>query len=495
MALDFLSLPANLKIPGVFVDTDVTRLADAQGSKRVLVIGQRTSAGTVAAAIETRVRSAAAAVTFFGAGSQLARMFAKIFANTKAQLLELYAVALDDDGSGVPATGTIQVTSPATADGTIYLYVGGVLVTVAVASGDSANDIAAAIEAALDAAVADLAVTASVTTDTVTLTAKNDGLAGNTIDIRVNYLTASGGEELPAGVALSITQMASGATDPDVTAALTAIAGKRFHHIIHPYTHTTNWDAIDADLVDRWGPMEALYGQAWTAYEAANVSALGTFGDGLNEWRSSCVGYINGLNPVDEWAAAYGALAAAQLIDDQTRPVRGTLVGIKAPALADRPTKTENNGLIDDGMSIWTVDASGNVVLQLSVTTYQVNAASEEDDSLQDTTTPAAITELNDRTTARLEARFNRHKIVADSTRVAAGQAVASVNMVKSEVLAVYREAERDGIVENLDAYKELLAVNVHDSIPTRMEVLSIPDLVSPLHQIAILQQPRLQLP
>ena len=56
----------------------------------------------------------------------LHRMAIAWFASNKST--ELWLGVLADNGAGVAATGTIVVTGPATATGTIPLYLGGVLV-------------------------------------------------------------------------------------------------------------------------------------------------------------------------------------------------------------------------------------------------------------------------------------------------------------------------------------------------------------------------------
>jgi phage tail sheath gpL-like len=70
----------------------------------------------------------------------LHRMALAYFANNR--FTETWIGVLADNGAGVAATGTITITGPATASGTISLYLGGVLVSTAVANGDVQNTIA-----------------------------------------------------------------------------------------------------------------------------------------------------------------------------------------------------------------------------------------------------------------------------------------------------------------------------------------------------------------
>ena len=110
-------------------------------------------------------------------------------------LMPLWAVGVADGTT--KATKSVTFTGTATAAGVVALYVGGQNLNIAVASGDTAADIAQAIESAV---TDNMPVTASASSGTVTFTAKNGGTAGNYIDIRVNYVA---GEVLPDGISVS----------------------------------------------------------------------------------------------------------------------------------------------------------------------------------------------------------------------------------------------------------------------------------------------------
>ena len=169
MTISFDNIPSTLRVPFVYVEIDNSNAVQGAVIQpyKILVFGQRLAAGTVLAHVPTRVTSAAQAKTYFGAGSMLAQMLeALIDANN---FTECWAVALDDDAAGVKATGTITFTGPATAGGTLYIYIGGRRLTVGVNSADSATTIAAAVAAAINADT-DLAVTAGAALGVVTLT-------------------------------------------------------------------------------------------------------------------------------------------------------------------------------------------------------------------------------------------------------------------------------------------------------------------------------------
>jgi phage tail sheath gpL-like len=224
VTVSFNSISSSLRVPFVAAEFDNSRAQQGPAllPYRALLIGQKTSSGTATANTIVRVSNESQVRTFAGPGSLLHRMAIAWFANNRST--EVYIGVLADNGSGVAASGTLTVTGPATASGTLSLYIGGTLVQVAVASGDAQNTIATAIGAAITANT-DLPVTASVTTNVVTVTAKPQGHA------RQRHRHAAelpAGEATPAGVAVAIVALASGATNPVLTTLIAAMGDTQF---------------------------------------------------------------------------------------------------------------------------------------------------------------------------------------------------------------------------------------------------------------------------
>jgi phage tail sheath gpL-like len=88
--------------------------------------------------------------------------------------------------------------------------------------------------------------------------------------------------------------------------------------------------------------------------------------------------------------------------------------------------------------------------------------------------------------------KFGRHKLVNDGTSVAAGQAVCTPSMIKSEIIALYKQWERLALVENTATFIANLVVERSLTDPTRVEVLYPPDLANGLMIFALLAQFRL---
>ena len=117
--ITFNNIPINLRVPGVFAEIDNSRaLQGLPGIPvKILVLGQRLATGTVAEGVPTRVLDEAAAEEYFGRGSMLHRMFRAL--KKANSFTETVAIALDDLGAGVAATGTITFTGAPTQAGTL----------------------------------------------------------------------------------------------------------------------------------------------------------------------------------------------------------------------------------------------------------------------------------------------------------------------------------------------------------------------------------------
>lgn len=475
MTVSFNDIPSNIRVPLVYIEFDNTRAV--QGTPgidhKLMVIGQRLSTGTVAEGVPTRITSADQAEQAFGRGSMLAEMFTKLKAANR--YTESWAIALDENAAGVAASGTLTVTGTATSAGTLNLYIAGRRVQVAVAAEDDQTAVATAIAAAVNAETR-LPVTAVSALGVVTLTARWKGETGNDIDVRLNYYQ---GETTPSGVAIAIVAMASGTANPDVATAIAALGDEWWHSYVMPYTDTANLDALAAELVTRWGPLNMMDGIAYTAYKGSHA-ATGTFGNGRNDHLISCLGIGDSPTPPWIWSAVDAAVAAASISIDPARPLQTLpLTGILAPAMEDRWTQEERNLLLYDGISTARVDSGGKVLIERQITTYQQNAFGISDPSYLDVNTPATLSYIRYATRARITQKFPRYKLADDGTRYSPGQAVVTPSVIRAELLALFRELEFKGLVENFDQYQTELIVERNVDDPNRIDVLSAPDLIN----------------
>jgi phage tail sheath gpL-like len=448
--ITFNLVPNDIRVPGSYVEFDASKALSGMPSVplKILVIGQRLATGAVAALTPVRITNAAEAVAAFGRGSMLAMGIAALKAvNDKT---ECWAIGLADDGAAVAAAGTITVTGPATAAGTIALYIGGKRLTIGVASGDTANAIAAAIEAKIDADL-DLPVTAAVAGAVVTVTARNKGTAGNDIDIRHSYYQ---GEGLPAGTGLAIVAMAAGATNPDVGTVWPVIGDERFDFVVLPFADAATLNTADAEMERRSGPQVAVDGVAVAGYRGTlgNALALGTTRN--CEFTSIVASKSMPTHPFAFACAYYGVVAYHAAIDP-ARPFQTlTVSGIVPPLLVDRFTAAEREQLLRDGLSTFTVDADGSVRIERPVTTYQTNPQALDDPSWLDLNIPLLLAAIRRVWRIRYSTRYPRHKLANDGAAFGSGQAVITPRAAAAENVSIYRDLEEAGWVDDIEGFK-----------------------------------------
>lgn len=475
MPISFNSIPLDLRVPGSYVEFDSSKAVSGlpAAPSKILVIGQRLAAGAIAALVPTRVVKAEQAVAAFGRGSQLALMVAALKAVNDRT--EAWAIALDDNGAGVAATKTITLTGPATAAGTLALMIAGVKVPVAVASAATATTVATAVAAAVNA-LPDLPVTAGSALGVVTLTARNKGTAGQDIDVRVNYYQ---GEAIPAGLTVAIADVVSGITNPDISTVWAAIGDAAYQTIILPFTDAATLTAVETELASRAGPLRMIEGMAYGALRGTQ-GALATIGFGRNSQYVSLIGAKASPSTPWAWAAAYGGQIAFYGAIDPARPFQTIpLTGILPPAIGDRFTQAERELLLKDGVSTFTVDAGGAVLIERAITTYQLNAQSLDDIAWLDVNTPLTLFYLRLAVRSRISSKFPRHKLAGDNARFGAGQAIVTPKIIRGELLALFRDLEDAGLVEDLDQFKADLIVERDGTDPNRVNALIPPNIVN----------------
>lgn len=482
MRISFDFIPNIIRVPGAYAEIDPSRAARGllpAFNQRILVLGQRLAAGTVAAEVPTLILTGDAASEAFGRGSMLHRMFQFIEKNNG--FTETVAVALDDLVAGALATGSIAITGPATASGTLSIYIGARRVRVGVSLNDSANSIATAVAAAI---VADdeLPVTAAAAAAAVNLTARHKGENGNDIDVRLNYFF---GEALPAGVAPVVTAMAGGTGNPDIADAIAAIGDEQYDYLIVPWTDAANMAVLDAELASRWQPLREIEGHAFLA-KVDTVANLSTFGNARNSPHVSVMGMFDTPTPPEEIAAAFGAVAAFHLNQDPARPLQTLpLVGVLSPPEESRFTTQEANILLFDGVATARIASDGTVLIERAITTYQQNAFGSPDIAFLDVQTPATLAFLRKSWRVRMLSVFPRHKLRNDGIKDGSGQAIVTPKIARGETIALMRQWESAGLVENVDATIPELIVERDISDPNRLNFRLPPDLVNQLRVMA----------
>jgi len=509
MAISFNNIPADIRTPGVYVEIDNSRALKGliQNPHKALIIGQKLStAGTAAFDTLMAITRDNLADGYFGAGSVLARMCNKFKENNPNT--ELYAVAL---GSGIAGTAAeakldfsgAMVDETASADYTYRFMINGTEIEVPIVSNQSGASIATTVVSLVNA-ISTLPVVAAIngTSDgRVDFSAVNSGTLGNFISFQEDYygygipsvfswsaavagfLRGSGA----AGVKSFYDSFAGGATNPTLADAWAVIADEQFHYIIQPYWETANMARIETELDDRFLPLEDLQGHAFTATVDSHAGLTST-GNARNSPHNTIVGVENSPNTSEEWAAAWGAVAAWNLNNDPARPLHFLkLKGILPPPVADRFIRSERDTLLYDGIATSRVDSGGNVLIERSITSYQSNALGLPDPSYLDIQTLATLSEIRYQYKVRMVNRFiiPRFKLADDTFPVQPGSKVATPKTVRSETIALFTLLRDKGLIENLDEFIDNLVVERDLADRNRVNVLLPSDLINQFRVLA----------
>jgi phage tail sheath gpL-like len=489
----FKVIPSNLRLPGAFFELDNSQANTAQANQRALIIGQITASGIATPNVPIISGGKGDADTQGGASSMLANMVAAYRLNDSFG--EVWYLPLADVAGAVAATGSMAFTAPPTANGTLALYIAGIVVNVPVTASQATTSIATAVAAAINA-IPNMPVTADVSTSTVTLTADNKGLCGNEIDIRLNYRGTANGEVTPTGLAVTITAMSGGATNPTLTTALGNLGNMTFDFIASPYTDTTSLDAVKQLLNDqtgRWSWQQQLYGHSFGAF-AGTFAASTTLGLSRNNQHETIMPFYGSPTPSWLWAAALCGQAAVSVRADPGVPLQYLpLQGVLAPPVANQFLPSQRETLLYDGLSTFTVAADGTVQTENVITTYQTNAQGVVDDSYLEVETMFQLM-LEIRTLqAMLTSKYARCKLADNGSKPAAGSNLVTPNTIKADIIALYQERTDAGFTQNSDAFAAALVVQKNAVNPNRVDILWPGTPVNQMRTFATLVQFRLQ--
>lgn len=471
-------VPSNIMVPfmGVEFDNSAAFTAGAMAVK-VLLIAQKTSAGTGTAGTTVLCLSENEARTIGGAGSQIHLMAKSFFLNNSTQ--NLYVHVLADESGSTAMAGAITITATSAMAGELCTYIDGERISVAVAASDTPTLIGDKLVAALTAKADVLPIGTFLNTDgVVSFAALNKGTVANGIDVRFNY---NDGEYFPSGVGATFAVTTPGATDPDM-ADVIAVLGEEWYQIwTAPYTDATNLELIETELASRFGAMRqnaAVYISA----KKDTVANLVTFA--TNSSRNSPHVVIAGAykfpSSIASIAAAIAGQFAFQLAEDAAVPLhRSLLNGILAPRKEERDTVLNRNTLASNG--IMTLEPNLGVQTDACVTMYLKNSAGASDTSYQQVNTLFTLMVLGYRFRQRILGKYPKAKLADSVVRLRAGQQVITPEIGKAEAIGWFLEAEADGLVENYVQFKESVQCMRDPNNRNRLIWLLTPDLMNQL--------------
>lgn len=486
MSVLFNNIPSNLRVPLFYAEVNAGYQA-YQGPSRTLLIGQKTAAGIAAANVPIRFDGDAQALG--GIGSQLSEM--AIWARANHPFGEIWLLPLADP-AGVAATKTITVgVGILGSAGSVSVYIGGEKVEVAVQPTDTNATVAAALVAAINAGYykfgrpLSFPVTAAAAANVVTLTARNVGALANNLAVTTNQV----GDEGALQQYLTVAAGTAGTGVPSLTAGLAGLGDIEFDFICAPYADTTSLDVIRDFLgptSGRWSPMLQLYGHYFTVL-FDTVSNQATAGALRNDPNVTIMGVTaDSSSPPWRWAAAHGARVASDKniggeVDQAyriSRPVQTLdLVGIRPPvSKGNWPTILQRNQLYQDGIASFTVMVDGTVLLDRSVTTYQVNAYNQPDITWLDVETRLQMVYFVRYMRQRITQKYGRCALADDNPTGNPG--IVTAKILKAECVHIYVELENGGLVDNSDLFAQSLVVE-RSSDPNRVNAYLPVDVVN----------------
>lgn len=483
---------------------------------KVLFVGQQTSAGTaVSGALTENILDDQAEDTLYGIDSALAAMIRA--ARAINPIVRFDAIGLDDDGSGVAATGTFGVTGTATEDGVLIINVGSEKnhrFSVAVTSGDSATEVGDAIEAALTADTK-IPGTALNATGTVTITAVNKGTYGN-FGLSV--------EGTVAGIVVAVTAMASGATDPSLTGVFDVVGENRYQGVVWQYTDVTELVAfldprfnVDNAVLDGCGFVSV------TDSLANHLSRLGALNSEniveiVDKAETSSTTYKGPaqLEIASVKASQFASLRALRLTQDASissivLSANGPLDSFGGPALASKPyfnTPFANLPLVGTGRG-WTPveigqlkDAGGAVIgnntsgtesiIGQVPTTYKTDSAGNPDLTFKFLNFRDTASESREYFFNNLKARFAQSRLTEGS--VVRGRDQANDLLIAAFIERLYQDLAGPDFVlvqdgdDAIKFFKDNLVVTL-DLALGKATVQMITPIVTQLRTILVTQK------
>lgn len=459
MSIPFNEIPSNNRSPGVFGEFASGSPAGAE-AKRVILMGLRTSAGTVSANTPTRVIGPEDGDAHHGPTSILAAM-CRVFKAINADV-DLWAMGITA-ASGAAAVGGIGLLGTATAAGELVFLLGGRRIALPVLVGDTggtAGTLLAKLKALVAADLRGYFTDGTIASDALPLTFRVHGPEGNSASIK--QVSAN----VP-GITVSLTQPTGGTTAASMANPIAALGDVQYFGIGFGFNDATSMTALETEMDSRFTAAREIEGLVHTA-KNGDLSTLTTFGDGRNNRHVVC--WDAGLSPTPFWEVAAAALARDSQLSDPGQPRAAlSLPGIIAPDAGDERTRAERNLLLADGIATLRVGPGSVVQIDRMATMYQENAQGIEDDTWRSGETMHIVSEYR-QTLRRLRAEFETWKLVDDGTPLEPGVLAMTPSYMRVVIIGVYESFCRRGLMEGLEQFAASLIVERNATDRNRLD-------------------------
>ena len=486
MAVQFNAIPSNILVPLFYAEFN-SGGTPYQNIPRLLLVGQKLSGGTALAnQAYGPIASEDDAIAQFGLGSMLHYMY--LSARGNAQFIPIYALPLADP-AGASATGTVVFGTAPGITGLGAVRITGVVVTFQINASDTTANMATNLAAQIN--LNNLPFTATASTNTVTLTYRHVGAAGNGLDVSlpgVAPVPANGLSNLLTATNTTITAPSGGSGVPVLTTALANLVNIEYDWIAGAYADTTSLNAVGAFLNDqtgRWSPYYQLYGHYVTA-TYGTLSALTTLGAGRNDQHASIIGMQTLPTPPYQVAAAAAAVACAHMANppECSRPLQTLpLYGVLPPdAIANWWHISDRQALYATGIGALNVMPSRLVQIDRLVTTYQYTASGAPDATFRD---------LEKMGQGMYGIRYLRTYVLQRYGRAALAPSdpynvgLATPKSIKNDLIHAYNDLVALGLASSPQTFQNYVQVQINALDPTRVDVLFPIEFVNQLRIFA----------
>ena len=442
--ITFSTISGNKRVPTSHYEFDASKALQFQSAgRRALVTGIKLSTGATAELIPKQLFGETDGDTHFGVGSQIAEM-ARAFKKLNPDV-ELWGIGIDELSSGTAGTITLTAAGTSTAAGVFYVEIDGRHVECSIPSGTAAAAAGPLLDAAIKAhsEYARMQYTSAAVGAIVTLTRKWKGIA-TALPI-ANYNPT---ESLPAGLTLAIAAGTAGAGNPDAAEIITVMGDEQYDHIAWPFTDATNLGLIESEMVSRFGGERQIDGLLFAA-GSGSLGTLTTLGNSRNSPHLSVMDA--GLSPHATWiwAAECAALASKAYLNPSAGITGAAFrMNVKPSVKASQRTRTEQNGLLYDGVSTHKVDSGGNVYIQRLITTYQTNSNAIVDASYLKVETMHQISNIRKSRRDFVETKYEGWMKADSSDDLPPGLPVATPEIIKGDALGQFRVWRGLGLVQ-----------------------------------------------
>jgi len=464
---------------GFYAEVDASQAGNYQQQRIALIVAHGLPSGTKTAGEIFLVsgEDGQAAATLAGRGSLFHSMCVEYRRNN--QINELWGILLPEP-AGLAAKLTLPFTGTATASGLLRLRYDGDPIDFTVAKDATAADVANLLRAFF---VDDTKYnwTASEGVDgNLELVFRHAGEVGNECKLEV--------DTLPAGLTVTVPDdghFTGGSGAPDQTPAFVAMGDREIPYTGMPFTDADTLAAWHEEFAARWAPDRMVYGKAFTA-KSGTISELVTFGKGFNSPYIVRFESSGSSSPAYLRAARGLARCAAALTGHPVRPHHYLeFVGEVAPDFNDQFKGGDRKSLLYSGMAT-TMVSNNKVVIDRAITSYQTNDAGIADTAWLDVQTVESVEVLAQLLRAEAYQKWILPRIILvnDGTKIADEIPHTTPSRARNHLIQKYRVWERQGLVENMEAFVERLVMVRDEQDPTRLLFKFPPDLANPLIRV-----------